>query len=163
MRTVAPLTDAERVAFVAACRALLTSNDGKPAAYRHRGRSPAFVDCIGVPILGLAAVGREVADQRHYSPVPDGHTLREVLLSHLGEPVATSPVTNADLQPGDIPLLRWYAPNGEPLRTHVGVVTPLPYPGEGYCLLHASNDDGRVVEHRMDDRWLSRITEVFRP
>lgn len=158
MRIVDPLTEAEREAFVAACRAFLTSNDGKPAIYRHRGRTAARVDCIGVPLLGLVAVGRTVHDRRTYSPRPDGHTLREVLQAHLGDPLP-----KAEMRVGDIPLLYWHVSEGVPLYTHVGVVTPLPYPGPGFCLLHAWADEGRVVEHRIDERWMGRVTEVYRP
>jgi hypothetical protein len=169
MRLIEPLTDAEREAFVAACRALLTANAGKAVPYGHRGRGWK-VDCIGVPIIGLAAVGRTVEDERRYSPRPDGHTLKEVLTRHLGDPIATASRTPdrallEGLQPADIVLMRWNQPNGLRLHCHVGVVTDAARyeGGERLCLLHAWADNHEVVEHGIGTPWDRRIVEVYRP
>jgi cell wall-associated NlpC family hydrolase len=42
---------------------------------------------------------------------------------------------------------------GEP--QHVGIYT-------GDTLIHAYESVGKVVEHRMDDKWLRRIVRVYR-
>lgn len=148
MRLVEPLTDAERAAFIAEARTWLR------VPFRHTGRSRRGVDCVGLVAVALAKVGREVADRRDYGrdPVRDG--LREVLVSHFGEPVA-------EMQPGDVALMRWHEPMGVRLFCHVGIVTD--YPLGGLALIHAHSQNREVVEHRLAGPWPRRIVEVWRP
>ena len=147
-RLVEPLTDAERVEFIAEARTYLR------VPFRHTGRSRRGVDCVGLVAVALAAVGRAVADRRDYGrdPVRDG--LRDVVRAHFGEPVS-------DTQPGDVALMRWHEPNGVQLFCHVGILTP--YRFGGLSLLHAHAANKQVVEHRLADPWPRRIVEVYRP
>jgi cell wall-associated NlpC family hydrolase len=55
-----------------------------------------------------------------------------------------------DMQAGDVLMMRF---TGEP--QHVGIYT-------GDTLIHAYESVGKVVEHRMDDKWLRRIVRVYR-
>lgn len=147
MRLVEPLTPEERVQFVAAARVLLRT------PFRHTGRTERGVDCVGLVVVALRAVGREVDDRRDYgrNPVRDG--LREVLVAHFGEPVA-------DMQPGDVALMRWHQDGETHLFNHVGIVTD--YPLGGLALLHALHSNRAVVEHRLAGPWPRRIIEAYR-
>lgn len=155
-RSVAPLSDDERTGFIAAVRAFLTAKDGGPVRYRHRGRDYRGVDCIGLCVAGMQAIGRDVNDLRVYSPRPDGHTLRDALIAHLGQPLPLS-----EAQPGDIALMRWSESHGVQWFNHVGVVTSHPL---GYLsLVHSYGPNQRVVEHGIQAPWDDRIVEVYRP
>jgi hypothetical protein len=139
----APLTDDERTAFLAACRALVGTK------FRHRGRSGRSVDCAGVPVVALQSIGRSVRDLAAYGKFPNRDGLREMLVANLGPPVP-------GLQPGDIALMRM---RGEP--RHVGVVAE--FAGR-LTLIHASSDFGKVVEHSLlASPWFDNIVEVYRP
>lgn len=148
MRLVEPLSDAERVEFIAAARTMLR------VPFRHTGRTERGVDCVGLVAVALAAVGRTVADRRDYgrSPVRDG--LREVLVEHFGEPVT-------EMEPGDVALMRWHMDGEVHLFNHVGIVTD--YPLGGLALLHALHSNREVVEHRLAGPWPRRIVEAWRP
>jgi len=144
-RLVAPLTAEESAAMVAAARTFLR------VPYKHRGRSRAGVDCIGLIACALQAVGRDIEDREAYSPAPQGDSLHEAAAYHLG-----TPVPKDAMQPGDVVLLRWFKhPN------HVALVTPYPY--GGLALLHSFKASHEVIEHRLDDEWRSRIVGAWRP
>lgn len=147
MRLIEPLTDAERVQFVAAARSMV----GKP--FKHQGRALHGVDCVGLVSYALAAVGRTVEDRRDYgrNPIRDG--LRGVLMAHYGAP--------ADgMQVGDVALMRWLTNNGVDLFNHVAIIGDY-YLG-GFSLIHALAINGAVVEHRLAEHWPQRIVEVYR-
>lgn len=146
-RLIAPLSAAERAGFIAAARSFA----GTP--FRHRGRSSAGLDCLGLVVLSMRAVGREMQDRETYGrdPVADG--IRAAALAHFGPPIPLE-----TLQPGDVVLMQWHQqPN------HVAIVTD--YPMGGLALIHALSGatPPRVVEHRLGDPWPRRITESFRP
>lgn len=156
-RLIATLSDNERQIFIAAALSFMTAGpNGARVRYRHRGRDYRGVDCIGIPVFAMRAVGRDVRDLAVYSPAPDGHTLRDALIAHLGQPIAP-----ADMQPGDIPLMRWHEPNGKRLFNHVGVITRHPL---GYlAMVHSYKPNQEVCEHGIGDPWDHRIVEAFRP
>lgn len=162
-RIVAPLSDAERAAYVAACASLMTAGPkGGPVLYKHGGRSLRGLDCIGVPIYGLAQVDRQVEDLRAYSPRPDGRTLETVLRAHLGDPLPKGD----PWEPGDIPLMRWHQADGVTYFCHVGVLLPERYTGGGVMLIHALKANGTVITNRFSGpgaRDALRALLVFRP
>lgn len=155
MRLVEPLSDTERARFITAARSLLRT------PFRHTGRTPRGVDCVGLVVVALQAVGREVSDRRDYgrNPVRDG--LRDVLVAHFGEPVWRQGEPLEALQPGDVALMRWHQDGAVHLFNHVGIVTD--YPLGGPALLHALHSNREVVEHRLAGPWPRRVVEAFRP
>jgi cell wall-associated NlpC family hydrolase len=148
MKLIRPLTDAERVGFVASARKLA----GVP--FRHRGRSLRGVDCVGLVALALASVGRTVEDRRSYGRNPERDGLREVCESHFGTPVA-------DMQAGDVPLFAWWDDTRNRTPNHVGIL--FDHPNGGLALVHALAQNKRVIAHRLDDFALARIVAVYHP
>lgn len=139
------MTQASQAAvFVAHARSLLG------ARWRHRGRKPWALDCVGLLVLSARAAGWPLEDQAHYGREPWEGRLRAALVANLGEPVA------APWQPGDVALIRWRP--GEP--THVAIISDSPR--TGLALIHCENLNG-CVEQDIDDHYLSCIVEVFRP
>lgn len=119
------------------------------AKWRHRGRKPWAMDCIGLVVLSLKSVGIEVNDRFDYSRDPWNDGLRTELLNHFGDPVS-------GMVPGDIALLKWENSN-EP--AHVAIITDIngdPGMIHAYSLIC-------VTEHRIDAHWKSLIHEVFSP
>jgi hypothetical protein len=140
------MTPAERQVriFIAHARSL------KGARWRHRGRKPWALDCVGLLVLSARAAGWPFADEAHYGREPWEGRLRAALVDRLGEPV------DKPWQPGDVALVRWRP--GEP--THVAIMGDYPY--GGLSLIHCENVNG-CVEHALDDRFVQCIVEVFRP
>jgi hypothetical protein len=130
--------------FVGAARALLG------ARWRHRGRKPWAVDCIGLLVLAGEAVGIEIRAPKVYGREPWDDQLRQGLRDHFGEPVA------GPYQPGDVALIRWGV--GEP--SHVAILADGAH--GVLTMIHAHNLHG-VVEHRLDGPFLKVIEEVYRP
>ncbi len=155
-RIIAPLSADERTAFIVAARAFLSAGpSGSRVKFKHRGRSVNGVDCVGLIACSLSAAGRYVEDRMVYGrdPVRDG--LRDVLVSHLGDPIF------GDLEPGDVVLMRWHEQGGSKLFNHVAIVTD--YLFGGLALIHSLQSNHEVVEHRLADPWPRRIVEAFRP
>lgn len=148
MTSVQKLTLAERERFIASAR----SRVGTP--FRHIGRSTRGVDCVGLVVLALAEVGREVADRRFYGRNPEKDGLREACVAHFGPPVR-------DMQAGDVALLAWVDAIHNARVNHVAVL--FDHPNGGLAMVHALAQAKRVIEHRVDDVWRGRIVEVFRP
>lgn len=117
--------------------------------WRHRGRKPWSLDCIGLVIRTVAAGGLEMVDRQNYGREPWNDGLRQEMRDQLGEPVEA-------WQPGDIALISW---DGGAEPSHVGVIGD--YPG-GLSLIH-SYSLVAVCEHRIDEAWQKRIIEVYRP
>jgi cell wall-associated NlpC family hydrolase len=143
-RIIKRLSAAERTAFIAAARSFA----GVP--FRHRGRSERGLDCLGLIVVAMQAVGRLMADRASYgrNPVNDG--IAEAARAHFGKPILLK-----NLRPGDVVLMQWHQqPN------HVAIVTD--YPGGGLALIH-SLAGKCVVEHRLADPWPRRIFEAYRP
>ena len=131
--------------LVAAARAYL----GVP--FRHMGRTPRALDCVGLGWLAYHDCGVDLPVPRFYGREPYRATLLQALRDALGEPV------EAPLQPADVGVFRF---REEP--HHVAMIGDGPY-GE-LTLIHADSSPGlrRVVEHRLDDWWRERLVAVFR-
>lgn len=142
-RLVEPLTHAERRTFIDAARARV----GVP--FRHRGRTDRGLDCIGLLVVALHAVGRQPQDRRTYGRAPERDKLRESVREHFGDPVDQP-------QPGDIVLMRW---TDRP--QHVAIVGD--YAHGGLSLIHSDNAFGAVTEHRYAAPWAARVLEIYRP
>lgn len=131
-------------AFVTAARSL------KGARWRHRGRKPWAVDCVGLVVVSAALAKLRVDDESAlYGREPWEDQLREGMRARFGQPVE-------DWQAGDIALIRWR--HGEP--SHVGILGD--NPAGGLTLIHAHNLHG-VVECSLSGPYLKCIVEVYRP
>ena len=150
MRIVEPLTDAERVRFIAAARQMVGTK------FRHRGRTARGLDCIGLVAWGLAAVDRTVIDRDHYgrNPDPERDELMQVCIDHFGAPVG-------DMSAGDVVAMSWRQEHGVPRTNHLAIVFDYPY--GGFAVVHALKENESVRAHRLSDDWLGRIDAVFRP
>lgn len=110
--------------------------------WRHQGRSSLGVDCIGLVILAAHDLGLTDHDQTDYGRIPDGQKLQQELSKHLIKVDAP--------QVGDVLLMRF-----DQNPQHVAIKTDL-------GILHAYAQVRRVVEHRLDDVWASRILATYR-
>lgn len=113
-------------------------------------------DCLGL-IVGVVnelelkdAQGTPLAayDEVTYSREPDGAYLTEKLVGLLDE------VPVADMQAGDLSLFK-VRDNPQ----HLAILTD--YEGS-IGMIHCFAQARRVVEHRLDDDWKSRLLKVFR-
>jgi cell wall-associated NlpC family hydrolase len=121
------------------------------AKWRHRGRQPWALDCIGLVVMSLAAGGVTMVDRKDYGRQPWRDGLDHDMIAHFG-----SPLSKHEMQAGDVALLRW---DGDPAPSHVGLIVQ----GEhSLHLIHAYSVIS-VTEHRIDTGWLSRIDRVYRP
>lgn len=155
-RAVEPLTADQRTAFIASARGFMG------ATWRHQGRLPTHMDCLGLVALSLVAAGIPITDRQGYGRTPYNRQLSASLTEHFGAPVVVGAADWRLLQPGDIVTMQW---TGE--ARHVAIVTDHP---EGLGLLHAyanapgaPSGGGKVVEHRLSPDWASRVAEGFRP
>jgi cell wall-associated NlpC family hydrolase len=118
--------------------------------FRHRGRLPSRLDCVGLIVIARQDCGYEVRnDEKHYGREPHADGLREHLQLEFGQPCS-------DIQVGDIALIAY---NTE-IPHHVAIVGDYVY--GGLSLIHADGLIGRVVEHRLDDKWRGLILETYR-
>jgi len=118
--------------------------------WRHRGRKPWAIDCIGLVVMAVAAGGVTMRDRTNYGREPWLNGLEQEMREHFGEPVD-------DWQPGDVVMLRWY---GRQEPAHLGILTD--YAHGGLAIIH-SHSMTTVIEHRLDDYWQKLIVAVYRP
>ena len=120
--------------------------------WRHQGRKPWAVDCLGLVELSLlhARWPGAVATPARYGREPWDDQLRRGLREHFGPPV------EGEWLPGDVPLLRWR--KAEP--SHVGILAE--HPLGGLSIIHASNRPG-VVEVQLIGCLRECVIEVYRP
>ncbi len=119
--------------------------------WRHLGRQPWAIDCIGLLVHSVAAGGIQMCDRTNYSRAPWRDGLRAELVAHFGEAI------DGDLEPGDVVLIQWPS---IPEPSHVAIVGD--YAHGGLSLIHAHSDFG-VAEHRLDDSWQALIVAAYRP
>lgn len=141
------LVDAARVYAVAGVR------------FRHRGRNPARgLDCAGLVVRAYADCGVTLPDFIHYGREPYREGLQERVAQAMGPAVKLSPVSFSDLEHGDVVLLRFFT---EP--HHVAIIATAEYAGtQTMNIIHADGLAGRVVEVRLTQEMVSRITHVHR-
>jgi len=128
--------------------------------FKHQGRNPELgIDCVGLGVLYLRALGVHIRDRTDYGRDPDG-TLRATLCRALGQPVAEGPGSWQRAQPGDVLSIR-FASLGHVPERHVAIASEM-Y-GQP-ALIHADNSPTikKVCEHLMDERWKARVIGVWR-
>lgn len=118
------------------------------AKWRHLGRKPWAIDCIGIVIVSLRAGGVLMQDRTDYGREPWNDGLEHDLHLHFGDPL---PI--AERQAGDIVLMK---DEMQPAPGHVGIITEID------SVIHSYSQTG-VVEHGVDDEWLRRMVCVYRP
>jgi len=137
-----------REAIVAEARTWL----GVP--WRHQGwRRTTGCDCVGLvrgvgPALGLIDASDEnPANARFigYAREPDPALMRDALDLHLVV------IDKSAAGPGDVLWLRF---DGEP--RHLAILA------DGGNVIHALESVGKVVEHRLDERWAQRCIGSWR-
>ncbi len=131
-----------RLRLVEAARTCL----GTP--FHHQGRTPGVgLDCIGLVVVALRAVGFRVQDRQDYAPRPDGQSLEKALREHGFTPLPSGEPP----QPGDVLLFRY---DGQP--QHVALAT------SPTALIHAFAPAGRVVETSLGASWRRRLVGRWR-
>ena len=126
--------------FVAAARACL----GTP--FHHQGRVAGVgVDCIGLVVVALWAVGVEVRDRVDYGRRPDGESLIRALEGHGAVKVAGA------FRAGDVLVFRY---DHQP--QHVALAT------SGETMIHSFAPAGKVVETGVGDYWTRRLVGAWR-
>ena len=117
--------------------------------FRPRSRSKHGMDCSGLLVRSLRDCGMPVTDRIDYGREPWNDGLEESLDETL-EAVERPP------QVDDVLLMR-YGPRK--YAGHIAIVGP--YPHGGLSLIHTSSDLQKVVVHRMDHSYESKIVKVY--
>lgn len=123
--------------------------------FRHRGRSRLGVDCAGLAWCAAKDAGLVLPDFRLYGREPHAGKLIATLEEAIGPAVLVAPVARTDLRIGDVLVVRYRV---EP--HHIGIATDYRLGGLG--VIHSDGHNGKVVEHRLADDMIQRITHVFR-
>jgi NlpC/P60 family putative phage cell wall peptidase len=125
--------------------------------WQHQARERGVgVDCAGLIVGVLRATGAAPIDRidaaeriaAGYGRVPSGSMLKRLCAENL------TPVDARAIEPGDIGLFRFDA---EP--QHLGIFSDHL---AGLGLIHAYAVARRVVEHRFDSVWRSRLVASYR-
>lgn len=109
--------------------------------WHHQGRTTAGIDCIGLVIKVAHALELSTFDVIDYSRQPDPTMLKSLMAQHMN-PVESQQV-------GDVLLMRF-----ETEPQHVAILTET-------GIIHAYAQARKVVEHRFDSLWQSRVLGVF--
>ncbi len=125
--------------MIAAARACLNT------PFHHQGRLPGVgLDCIGLVVVALRAVGVEVRDRQDYSTRPDGKSLERALVEH-------GAVKVDSFRAGDILLFRY-----DQQPQHVALAT------SANTMIHSFAPAGRVVETNIGAYWRRRLLGAYR-
>jgi cell wall-associated NlpC family hydrolase len=125
--------------IIAAARSAL----GVP--FRHQGRSvETGLDCAGLVCHVAKTLGIAHNDRTDYARTPGRGEIERMLNEE------RSIMTVLNRAPGDILLMRF---SRNP--AHLAIFT-------GDNIIHSYETVGRVVEHRLDSAWASRIVSAYR-
>jgi len=112
--------------------------------FHHQGRLPGSgLDCIGLVVVALRAVGLEVRDRLDYGVRPDGTSLVAALESHGARRAP-------DIAMGNILLIRF---DHQP--QHVALATG------PETMIHSFAPAGKVIETTIGPYWQRRILGVY--
>lgn len=130
--------------------------------YAHQGRGTRAIDCIGIALcvaedLGLIDKEGNRFHRKMYSNYPRmplGEELQKACIKHLVVKSLETPSNLNDILPGDVLTMR--VPT---LITHLAIVSDV---NGDKGIIHSYNGvREKVIEHRIDIRWLRRIAGVF--
>lgn len=130
----------------------------KGVRYLHQGRNRFGLDCGGLIIAVYAALGISLRDFRAYGTEPDPERLVAHLRELFGDEVAIGPVCADSLHAGDILVFRF--PRASNTPRHLGFVADRI--GGGFNFIEANGNEGGVIERRLDEKYMSHVTHVFR-
>ncbi len=113
--------------------------------FHHQGRAPGYgLDCIGLVIVAINAIGIPVRDQADYGCRPDGKSLVAAIREHGGSRVE-------GIEAGDLLLFRY---DNQP--QHVALAT------SETTMIHSFAPAGKVVETQIGPYWKRRLTGIYR-
>ncbi len=123
----------------------------------HQGRVKGEgCDCLGLIIgvgkeCGVKIQNRPIDDfdNRTYSKTPDGKFLKLQLDELLNKK------NRSEAKPGDIFLMNF---GGNP--QHLGIFSDYPN-SPAMAIIHCYSQSGKVVEHRLNDFWFTKIEQVY--
>lgn len=115
--------------------------------FAHQGRIPGrALDCAGVIVVAANVLGFVPEEPNAYSRSPHDAMLE----SWIERQPFIARVDKASMRAGDVLLMRF---GSEP--QHLALYADP-------TIIHAYQAIGRVVEHRLDDKWRRRIVRVYR-
>lgn len=116
--------------------------------FKHQGRNALGMDCVGV-LIDLAKYLQldYPGTKQRYNFNPQTYSIRAELEKYL------VPVPLENMQPGDVVIMCILG--NEP---HVGILAE--HDGD-LTLIHSYQTVGKIVEHRLDAKWLRRIVGAY--
>lgn len=114
----------------------------------HQGRSKHGVDCAGLIVLSAKELGASVDDFTAYTMQPSAAVFFEYISKHADR------VPDHEMQLGDLLIFEFDA-NPQ----HIAILSKV----NPFYMIHAANMHRKVVEHRIDEKWMNKLRAVFRP
>ena len=120
--------------------------------FKHQARVPGRgLDCAGLYIHVMRELGLDCVDAQGYPRNPyDGQ-----LESQMDAQPSLERIAVADAQAGDWLCMRIKSAP-QHLAMHAGFIDGVPY------IIHASEEHGGVVHHRLDSLWRARVMRAYR-
>lgn len=120
--------------------------------FQHQARVPGRgMDCAGLLVHCFLRLGLPHADELGYPRTPYDGMLEKILDAQ----PSLRRIDVADIRTGD-----WLAMRIKTAPQHIAL-----HAGEvrGHIyIIHASEDHGKVVKHRLDDLWRARVIRAYR-
>lgn len=110
--------------------------------FRHQGRTPRGMDCIGLIVCAAHDIGLEVPDRRDYARDPHGDELERELDEAL--------IRIRYPEPACVALIRF-----QDARRHVALLTP-------EHMIHVWDLAGRACEHAYNTWFATRTARLYR-
>lgn len=113
------------------------------------GRTEAGLDCVGLPIVAAKNLGFYFYDVKVYSKRPD----QKLIIKSIEE-AGLYQVRRNEIDKGDL-LLMSYEGNVQ----HIAIVSEKK---DGLIYIIHAVTGREVIEHRLDDNWLSKVVMCYR-
>lgn len=112
--------------------------------WRHQGFSRDGCDCVGLLVAVANDFGIQITYPTNYSHRPSDRVFLEGVLQYC------DPVPLAERRPGDFLFFR-----NTDGTWHLAIQTD-------YGMVHSTAMHRKVVEHRIDESWLGRLSRAYR-